>query len=71
MEKTFRQTRSLKDYDLCIEQKYKGESGYEMIDYKRFLELTEGSGYWKEGGALQVLKDMGTIHTPFSIYTIK
>lgn len=58
------------DYDLCIEQKFKGESGYQMIGYKRFLELTEVSGYWKKGTALQELKDNGKVMTPYSIFTL-
>ena len=57
-----------------IYRQFKENSGLsekELITKKEFIKYTEGSGYWKEGGALQVLKDMGTIHTPFSIYTIK
>ncbi len=69
-DETFVQTKSLKDYDLCIEQKFKGESNYQMIDYKRFLELTEVSGYWKKGTALQELKDNGKVLTPYSIFTL-
>lgn len=67
---TFAQTRSLKDYQLCIEQKYKDGSGYEIIDYKRFLELTEGRGYWKKGTALKELKNNGKLWTPWAIFTL-
>ena len=70
MKKTFAQTRSLKDYDLCIEQKFKGEDDIYAIDYKRFLDLTEGNGWWKKGTALQELKDNGKVWTPYSIFTL-
>ena len=67
---TFAQTRSLKDYDLVIEQQIKGEKGTISIGYKRFLELTEGSGFWKKGTALQELKDNGKVWTNYSIFTL-
>jgi hypothetical protein len=67
---TFAQTRSLKDYDLVIEQQIKGEKGTISIGYKRFLELTEGRGFWKKGTALQELKDNGKVCTNYSIFTL-
>jgi hypothetical protein len=35
-----------------------------------FLDWTEGSGYWKEGTAIQTLLDMGILQTPFYTFTI-
>jgi hypothetical protein len=70
MKKTFAQTRSIKDFDLCIEQKYKGEKNIHLIGYKRFLELTEGCGYWKKGTALNELKTNKKVYTPFCTFTI-
>jgi len=70
MKKTFAQTRSIKDYDLCIEKKFHGEKNIHLIGYKKFLDLTEGSGYWKKGTALNELKTNGKLHTPFSTFTI-
>ena len=70
MRKTFAQTRSLKDYDLVIEQQFKGEKDIILIGYKRFLDLTEGNGWWKKGTALQELKDTGKVWSPYSIFTL-
>tara|TARA_R100000329_G_C7586801_1_gene208046 strand:+ start:542 stop:790 length:249 start_codon:yes stop_codon:yes gene_type:complete len=67
---TFAQTRSLKDYDLVIEQQFKDEKDIYLIDYKRFLELTEGRGYWKKGTALKELKNNGKLWTPWAIFTL-
>ncbi len=35
-----------------------------------FLRHTEDAGYWKPGTALQTLRDMGTLRTPFALYHI-
>ena len=70
MKKTFAQTRSLKDYDLVIQQQFKGETDIHLIDHKRFLELTEVAGYWKKGTALQELKNNGKLWTPWAIFTL-
>jgi len=42
-----------------------------LIGVELFLEWTEGLGYWKEGTALQVLLDVGTIRTPWFCFTLK
>jgi hypothetical protein len=70
MKKTFAQTRSLKDYDLSIHQQFKGEDDIYVMGVDRFLDLTEGNGWWKKGTALQELKDNGKVWTPYSIFTL-
>ena len=41
------------------------------ITLKRFIELTEGRGFWKKGTAKDVLIQNNIICTPFSEFTIK
>jgi len=55
---------------LGIAQQLKGEDDIYIIDYKRFLELTEGSGHWKQGTALQELKNNGKVWTNYSIFKL-
>ena len=44
------------------------ESKWHKISQERFLELTEGRGYFDKGTALKALEDLGTIRTDWSFY---
>ena len=54
-----------------IYKQYKGENKKELTTEADLIKRCEGAGYWKPGTALQILKDIGTIQTPFAIYTTK
>ena len=41
-----------------------------IISLVRFIELTEGRGYWKKGTAKDILIQNGIICTPFSEFKI-
>jgi hypothetical protein len=53
-----------------ILRKYKGEinAKWEEITIEKTLELTEGSGYWKENTVEDMLKDGITVWTPWAFY---
>ena len=55
---------------LVIHQQFKGEDDIYVMGVDRFLDLTEGNGWWKKGTALQELKDNGKVWTPYSIFTL-
>ena len=42
-----------------------------LIGVELFLSWTEERGYWKEGTALQTLLDVGSIRTPWFVFTLK
>ena len=54
-----------------IYKQYKGEKKQELTTEAELIKHCEGSGHWKPGTALQILKEIGTIQTPFAIYTTK
>lgn len=55
---------------LTIYKQYKDESFKSPTPLKRFVELTEGKGYYKKGTALQELKRCGMIQTNWAWYTL-
>tara|TARA_R100001530_G_scaffold136314_1_gene116367 strand:+ start:486 stop:716 length:231 start_codon:yes stop_codon:yes gene_type:complete len=55
---------------LVIHQQFKGEGDKKIVDLDRFLDLTEGNGWWKKGTALQELKNNRKVWTPYSIFTL-
>lgn len=54
-----------------IYKQYIGENKKELTTEADLIEHCEGSGYWKPGTALQILKNIGIIQTPYVIYTTK
>jgi len=53
-----------------IYKQYKDESFKAPTPLKRFIELTEGRGYYKKDTALQELKRCGMIQTDWAWYTL-
>ena len=55
---------------LTIYKQYKDESFKAPTPLNRFIELTEGRGYYKKDTALQSLKKGGMIQTDWAWYTL-
>ena len=53
-----------------IYKQYKDESFKTLTPLKKFIELTEGRGYYKKDTALQSLKKGGMIQTDWAWYTV-
>lgn len=54
-----------------IIQTHKDTEKTHDITKERFIELTEGRGYFKEGTALETLKQAGEIQTDYSYFKLK
>ena len=54
-----------------ITQTYKDTDKTYDVTKERFIELTEGRGYYKEGTALETLKQTGEIQTDYSYFKLK
>lgn len=52
-----------------IYKQYKDESLKTLTPLKKFIELTEGKGYYKKDTALQSLKKGGMVQTDWAWYT--
>ncbi len=53
-----------------IYKQYKDETFKTLTPLKKFIELTEGRGYYKKDTALQSLKKGGMIQTNWAWYTL-
>ena len=52
-----------------IYKQYKDQSFKTLTPLNKFIELTEGKGYYKKDTALQTLKKCGMIQTHWAWYT--
>jgi len=53
-----------------IYKQYKDESFKTLTPLNKFIELTEGKGYYKKDTALQTLKKCGMVQTHWAWYTL-
>ena len=53
---------------MTILKRYVDEENWEETTAEELVDKCEGSGWWKEGTALQELKDRGIVRTPYAMY---
>lgn len=54
-----------------IYKQYIGESIELESSLEDMLEHTEGTGHWMRGTALNILKESGSIFTPYAVYYLQ
>jgi len=53
-----------------IFKKYVDEDEWFEVDKSDVIKHCEKRGYWEKGTSLQILKDIGSIHTPWAIWKL-
>ena len=56
---------------MVIYRKYVEEKEWKVITEEEFIRSVEGGGYYKEGTALQALKDVSKLRTPWAYFKVE